>query len=64
MYLGTEQVQSRNYAEATQRVIDEEVADLLRAAEQRATALLTDHRDALDRSSTICWPTKPSMVTR
>jgi cell division protease FtsH len=49
MYLGGEQVTSRSYAEATQRVIDEEVAKLLRQAEQRATAMLTEHRDALDR---------------
>ena len=48
MYLGTEEVRSRDYAEATQRVIDEEVSELLREAEQRALALLTDHRDALD----------------
>ena len=49
MYLGTEEVRSRPYAEATQRVIDQEVATLLREAEQRATAMLTSHRDALDR---------------
>ena len=49
MYLGTEQVRSRDYAEATQRVIDEEVSDLLKEAEKRALALLTGHRDALDR---------------
>jgi cell division protease FtsH len=49
MYLGTEEVRSRPYAEATQRVVDEEVAKLLREAEQRATELLTEHRDALDR---------------
>jgi len=49
MYLGGEEVRSRPYAEATQRVIDEEVAKLLREAEQRATGMLTDHRDALDR---------------
>jgi len=49
MYLGGEEIQRRSYAEATQRVIDEEVAKLLRQAEQRATALLTKHRDALDR---------------
>src|SRR5207237_3114318 len=48
MYLGGEQVQSRSYAEATQRVIDEEVAALLREAEQRALDLPTTHRDALD----------------
>jgi cell division protease FtsH len=49
MYLGGEQVRSRPYAEATQRVIDEEVAKLLRQAEQRATGLLREHRDALER---------------
>lgn len=49
MYLGTEEVRSRPYAEATQRVIDEEVAKLLREAEERATSLLRAHRDALDR---------------
>ena len=46
MYLGGEQVHSREYAEATQRVIDEEVSELLKEAEKRAFALLTDHRDA------------------
>jgi cell division protease FtsH len=30
-------------------VVDEEVAKLLREAEQRATTMLGDHRDALDR---------------
>jgi cell division protease FtsH len=37
------------YAEATQQVIDEEVARLLRAAEQRATELLRAHREQFDR---------------
>jgi len=49
MYLGGEEVRSRVYAEETQRVIDEEVEALLREAEQRATSLLTENRDALDR---------------
>ncbi len=49
LYLGTETVHSRDYAEATQRVIDEEVSDLLKEAEARALSLLTGHRDALDR---------------
>ena len=48
-YLGGEQVTSRPYAEATQRVIDREVATLLRDAERRAVTLLTDRRDALNR---------------
>jgi cell division protease FtsH len=37
------------YAEATQQVIDEEVARLLREAEQRATELLRAHRHQFDR---------------
>jgi cell division protease FtsH len=49
MYLGGEEVRSRPYAEATQRVIDQEVSDLLRQAERRALDLLGEHRDALDR---------------
>jgi len=49
MYLGGEEVQRRPYAEQTQRVIDEEVAALLREAEERALGLLGEHRDALDR---------------
>jgi cell division protease FtsH len=38
----------RPYSEQTQRVVDEEVSRLLREAEQRAVAMLTEHRDALD----------------
>jgi cell division protease FtsH len=49
LYLGGEEVRSRPYAEATQRVIDQEVAKLLREAEDRATALLGEHRHALER---------------
>jgi len=48
-YLGAQQVSSRQYAEATQRVIDEEVARLLTEAEERATKLLEGRRDALDK---------------
>jgi cell division protease FtsH len=50
MYLGGgEEVRSRPYAEATQRVIDQEVTGLLREAEQRALSVLREHRSALDR---------------
>jgi cell division protease FtsH len=49
MYLGTEEVRSRPYADETQKVIDEEVSNLLRDAEQRALELLGGHRPALDR---------------
>ncbi len=40
--------QSRPYAEATQRAIDEEVSRLLAEAEARATTVLTANRAALD----------------
>ncbi|MDP9334513.1 MAG: ATP-dependent zinc metalloprotease FtsH, partial [Actinomycetota bacterium] len=49
MYLGTEEVRSRPYADETQKVVDEEVSKLLREAEQRALELLGGHRPALDR---------------
>jgi ATP-dependent Zn protease len=49
MYVGGEEVKSRPSAEATQRLIDEEVAELLRQAEELAAATLTAHRAALDR---------------
>jgi len=39
---------SRPFAEATQAAIDDEVAGLLRQAEERAIALLKDHRSQLD----------------
>jgi cell division protease FtsH len=49
-YLGEqdEGVLSRPYSEATQRAVDEEVARLLRRAEQRALGMLREHRAALD----------------
>jgi cell division protease FtsH len=50
MFLGDgAQVQSRSYAEATQHMIDREVARLLREAEERACELLSDHRAELDK---------------
>jgi cell division protease FtsH len=47
-YLGAGQLQ-RPYSEETQRLVDQEVARLLRDAEQTALELLRTHRDALDR---------------
>jgi cell division protease FtsH len=49
MYLGDQPVRTRDYAEVTQGLIDEEVERLLKEAEERASQLLTAHRDALDR---------------
>lgn len=48
-FAGDGQVAGRPYAEATQRRIDEEVAGLLRRAENRAYDLLNRHRTALER---------------
>src|SRR5262245_44975782 len=48
-YLGQQQSASRPYAEATQRVIDEEVERLLNEADARAHGLLASHRDGLAR---------------
>jgi len=48
MYLGDQEVNRRSYAEATQRVIDEEVTRLLKEAEDRARGLLTENRHAVE----------------
>lgn len=45
---GGREVVNRPFAEATQRRIDEEVADLLRAAEKRAVELVRAHREAVE----------------
>ncbi|MGZ4136828.1 MAG: ATP-dependent zinc metalloprotease FtsH [Actinomycetota bacterium] len=47
-YLGAQQVTSRPYAEATQRVIDEEVERLVHEADERAMALLKENREGLE----------------
>ena len=39
----------RDHSEHTQQVIDEEVARILREADERAYRLLEEHRDDLDR---------------
>ncbi|WP_298799616.1 ATP-dependent zinc metalloprotease FtsH [Pseudonocardia sp. 73-21] len=44
---------ARPYAEQTQRAVDEEVARLLREAEEAAGAILRDHRDVLDRLTAV-----------
>jgi len=48
-FLGKEIAEPRQYSEATARVIDEEVGQLLRQAADRAAELLSQHRDDLDR---------------
>ncbi len=48
-FLGKEIAEPRQYSEATARIIDEEVAQLLRQAADRAAELLLQHRNELDR---------------
>jgi len=47
-FLGKEIAEPREFSEATAQVIDEEVMRILRAADDRAKAILTEHRDKLD----------------
>jgi cell division protease FtsH len=48
-YLGPQEIRSRQYAEDTQRIVDEEIRRLLGESEGRATALIEEHRSDLDR---------------
>ena len=52
-YLGQQEIRTRQYAEATQRVIDQEVERLLKEANERAITLLSDHREALDKVTAL-----------
>ena len=52
-YLGTQQIRTRDYAEATQALIDEEVSRLLKEADERATAILEEHREVLDQVTNL-----------
>lgn len=49
VFLGKEIIESRTFSEGTARLIDEEIQRLLTEAEQRATELLSSHREQLDR---------------
>jgi cell division protease FtsH len=48
-YLGPQEIRSRQYAEDTQRIVDEEVRRLLGEAEKRATDLIEERRADLVR---------------
>jgi cell division protease FtsH len=49
VFLGKEIQEPKDFSEATAQVIDEEVAALLREADQKAYELLRDHRPQLER---------------
>jgi cell division protease FtsH len=52
-FLGGAALTSRPYSDETQRVVDTEVARMLREAEAHAVELLRTHRDALDRLAAL-----------
>src|SRR5579864_2783990 len=47
VFLGEDLMHSRDYSEDTSRVVDEEVARILREQEERATQYLTEHKEGL-----------------
>src|SRR5579864_6563139 len=47
VFLGEDLMHSRDYSEDTSRVVDEEVARILREQEERATQYLSQHRSGL-----------------
>ena len=46
--IGREMAEPRRFSEHTAQLIDEEVSRLLREAAEKATAMLTEHREKLD----------------
>mgnify|MGYP006277388473 CR=1 FL=1 len=48
-FLGREMAEQKDFSEHTARVIDEEIQRITREMEDRATNLLQEHRDQLDR---------------
>ena len=48
VFLGEDLLQTRDYADGTSRMIDEEVELILRTEETRAQELLSTHRPALE----------------
>ncbi len=53
IFLGREISQHRDYSEETARLIDAEVRAIIETAHQRATKLLVDNRDKLDRLAKV-----------
>jgi cell division protease FtsH len=50
-FLGKEMHEARQYSEQTAYTIDQEIQRFLNAAHDRATSMLTQHRDKLDKIS-------------
>jgi cell division protease FtsH len=48
-FLGRDVYEQRDFSERTAQIIDEEVSRVLNEAAERATKLLSDNRDKLDR---------------
>ena len=52
-FLGKEMHETREFSEETAHMIDQEIGRILQAAQERATAMLKQHRDKLDRMSEL-----------
>ena len=55
-FLGREIHQHRQFSERTMEIIDEEVTKILHSASARATELLTEHRDDLEKADASLAP--------
>ncbi|MDX1631077.1 MAG: ATP-dependent zinc metalloprotease FtsH [Thermoanaerobaculia bacterium] len=53
VFLGQEIARRRNYSDATAKEVDDEVDKILEAAFRRATELLEEHREGLDRLAQV-----------
>jgi cell division protease FtsH len=53
MYLGIQGSEEKNYSEETSRLIDSEVKMLIDEGYQRATQILSDKRDLLDKLAAL-----------
>ena len=53
VFLGREISETRNYSEKIAEEIDDEVRRLIEEAQDRARAILTEHRDVLDKLATV-----------
>ncbi|MDW7712032.1 MAG: ATP-dependent zinc metalloprotease FtsH [Deferrisomatales bacterium] len=49
VFLGKKLAQEKTYSEEMAWIIDQEIESIVRSAEERAAALLTEHRDPLER---------------
>ena len=64
VFLGDEMMTNREYSDETARVIDEEVAEILRTQENRCREVLSKHRTDSIWWLAPCWSMRPSPAKR